>query len=72
MSSVSPPVRWRDDKGIDHFHAKPGSDIRISFPKASLPPEAINEFYTVVDFIESKWIEFDSHLRDRATGGTAT
>ena len=51
---------WRDGKGVDHFHAKPGSDVRISFPKASLPPEAINEFYTVVDFIESKWIEFDS------------
>lgn len=51
---------WRDSDGIDHFHAKPGSDVRISFPKASLPPEAINEFYTCVDLIESKWIDFDS------------
>ena len=48
------------DAGVDQFVALPGDDIRVSFPKASLPPEAISEFYTIVDLYESKMSEYDS------------
>jgi lipoprotein-releasing system permease protein len=51
---------YRSADGADHFVALPGDDVRVSFPKASLPPEAISEFYTIVDFYESKMSEYDS------------
>jgi len=35
--------------GSTWFYNRPGDDVRVSFPKASLPPEAINRFYTIVD-----------------------
>ncbi len=53
---------YRTEDGSDRFIALPGDDVRISFPKASLPPEAINEFYTVVDIYESKMSEYDSQF----------
>ena len=53
---------YRAADGSDHFVALPGDDVRISFPKASLPPEAINEFYTIVDIYESKMSEYDSNF----------
>lgn len=51
---------YRSADGSDHFVALPGDDVRVSFPKATLPPEAINEFYTITDFYESKMSEYDS------------
>jgi len=51
---------FRAADGSDQFVALPGDDVRVSFPKASLPPEAISEFYTIVDFYESKMNEYDS------------
>jgi lipoprotein-releasing system permease protein len=39
----------RTDDGVVHLYNRPGDDLRVSFPKASLPPEAISEFYTIVD-----------------------
>ena len=51
---------YRSADGSDHFVALPGDDVRVSFPKATLPPEAINEFYTIVDFYESKMSEYDA------------
>ncbi len=51
---------FRTADGGDHFVALPGDDVRVSFPKASLPPEAISEFYTIVDFYESKMSEYDA------------
>jgi lipoprotein-releasing system permease protein len=53
---------YRLADGADRFIALPGDDVRVSFPKASLPPEAINEFYTVVDLYESKMSEYDSQF----------
>ena len=53
---------FRTSEGTDYFHALPGDDVRVSFPKASMPPEAISEFYTVVDFYESKMSEYDCNL----------
>jgi lipoprotein-releasing system permease protein len=51
---------FRAPDGSDQFFNIPGDDVRVSFPKASLPPEAISEFYTIVDFYESKMSEYDS------------
>jgi lipoprotein-releasing system permease protein len=51
---------YRGADGGDHFVAVPGDDVRVSFPKASLPPEAMSEFYTIVDLYESKMSEYDS------------
>ncbi len=51
---------YRSADGSDHFVALPGDDVRVSFPKASLPPEAINEFYTITDIYESKMSEYDA------------
>jgi lipoprotein-releasing system permease protein len=53
---------YRGADGADHFVALPGDDVRVSFPKASLPPEAISEFYTIVDIYESKMSEYDSQF----------
>jgi lipoprotein-releasing system permease protein len=53
---------YRAADGSDQFVALPGDDIRVSFPKASLPPEAISEFYTIVDLYESKMSEYDSNF----------
>lgn len=53
---------YRLNDGADRFVALPGDDVRVSFPKASLPPEAINEFYTIVDVYESKMSEYDSQF----------
>jgi lipoprotein-releasing system permease protein len=53
---------FRSSEGTDYFHALPGDDVRVSFPKATMPPEAISEFYTVVDFYESKMSEYDCNL----------
>ncbi len=53
---------YRAADGSDRFVALPGDDVRISFPKASLPPEAISEHYTIVDLYESKMSEYDSNF----------
>ncbi len=53
---------YRSTDGTDHFVALPGDDVKVSFPKASMPPEAISEFYTIVDFYESKMSEYDANV----------
>ncbi len=53
---------FRGTDGTDQFFALPGDDVRVSFPKASLPPEAISEFYTIVDVYESKMSEYDANF----------
>lgn len=53
---------YRMADGADHFHALPGDDVKLSFPKATIPPEAISGNYTIVDFYESKLGEYDSNF----------
>jgi lipoprotein-releasing system permease protein len=40
---------YTGEDGSMQFLNRPGDDIRVSFPKATLPPGAINAFYTIVD-----------------------
>ncbi|PQO44790.1 ABC transporter permease [Blastopirellula marina] len=44
----------------DIFLAVPGDDVRLTFPSAESPPQAVSETFTVVDFYESKMSEYDS------------
>ena len=53
---------FRAADGSDYFHALPGDDVKVSFPKATIPPEAISSNYTIVDFYESKLGEYDSNF----------
>ena len=51
---------YRSPDGTDRFYALPGDDVRIGFPKASLPPEVVSGSYTIVDLYESKMSEYDA------------
>ncbi len=55
-------VRGRDMEGKvkDHFFIRPGDDVSVTFPNAGMPPRAIDEQFTVVDFYESKMSEYDA------------
>ncbi len=46
--------------GEDGMLLLPGDDIRLTFPTAGTPPQAISDRFTVVDFYESKMSEYDS------------
>lgn len=50
---------YRMPDGTDQFVNLPGDDVRVGFPTASMPPKLLSEFYTVVDFYESKMAEYD-------------
>ena len=46
--------------GEDGMLLLPGDDVRLTFPTAGTPPQAISDTFTVVDFYESKMSEYDS------------
>ena len=51
---------YRNLDGSEAFQALPGSDVRVSFPTATLPAQISNGFYTITDFYESKMGELDA------------
>ncbi len=51
---------FRTQKGEDHFLALPGDDVKLTFPTAGVPPKAVSDNFTVVDFYESKMAEYDA------------
>ncbi|PQO32592.1 ABC transporter permease [Bremerella cremea] len=55
-------IRQRNAEGEvkDYFLAVPGDDVRLTFPSAESPPQAVSETFTVVDFYESKMNEYDA------------
>ena len=53
---------FRDNTGVDRFLVLPGDDVKITFPTAGTPPKAVSDTFTVVDFYESKMIEYDSNF----------
>jgi len=53
---------YRMPDGREHFLVLPGDDIKLTFPTAGSPPEAISDAFTVVDLYESKMSEYDSQL----------
>jgi len=57
-------IRQRDEEGevADYFLRRPGDDVRLTFPTASIPPELANQYCTVVDFYESKMSEYDANF----------
>jgi lipoprotein-releasing system permease protein len=53
---------FRDRTGTDRFLLLPGDDVKITFPNAGIPPKAVSDTFTVVDFYESKMSEYDSNF----------
>jgi lipoprotein-releasing system permease protein len=51
---------YRDHDGRDRFLVLPGDDVRVTFPTAATPPQAVSGIFTVSDFYESKMSEYDS------------
>ena len=51
---------FRTKDGEEHFRVVPGDDVKLSFPTAGTPPKVTNGDFTVVDFYESKMLEYDS------------
>jgi lipoprotein-releasing system permease protein len=46
--------------GEEHFRVLPGEDVQLTFPTAGAPPKAVSDKFTIVDFYESKMLEYDS------------
>ena len=55
-------IRHRTPEGeiVDLFLCKPGDDVKVTFPTAGTPPQAVSANFTVCDFYESKMSEYDS------------
>jgi lipoprotein-releasing system permease protein len=53
---------YRKADGEEHFRILPGEDVKLTFPTAGAPPQIANEKLTVVDFYESKMLEYDSQF----------
>jgi lipoprotein-releasing system permease protein len=51
---------FRKADGEEHFRVLPGDDVQLTFPTAGSPPKAVSDKFTVVDFYESKMLEYDS------------
>lgn len=52
--------RTRD--GEEHFRVLPGEDVQLSFYSAGAPPKIVSDKFTIVDFYESKMLEYDSRF----------
>ncbi len=50
---------FRTKDGEEHFRVLPGDDVQLSFPTAGAPPKISSDKFTVVDFYESKMLEYD-------------
>lgn len=48
--------------GSERFLLLPGDDVKLTFPTAGTPPQAVSESFTIVDFYESRMSEYDSQL----------
>lgn len=57
-------VRQRDDEGKvqDYYLCRPGDDVRITVPTTGEEPKPASDYFTVVDFYESKMSEYDSNF----------
>ena len=51
---------YRKADGEEHFRVLPGEDVQLSFPTAGTPPKIVSDKFTIVDFYESKMLEYDS------------
>ncbi len=57
-------VRQKDKHGEvqDYYLARPGDDVRITVPTSGQEPKPASDYFTVVDFYESKMSEYDSNF----------
>jgi lipoprotein-releasing system permease protein len=50
---------FHDDEGNERFLVLPGDDVQLAFPNSGIPPRAVTDRFTIVDFYESKMSEYD-------------
>jgi lipoprotein-releasing system permease protein len=57
-------VRHRDEDGNlrDLYLTRPGDDVRITVPTTGAEPKPASDYFTVVDFYESKMSEYDTNF----------
>jgi lipoprotein-releasing system permease protein len=48
--------------GNEGFLTLPGDDVEISYPTVSKPPKVLSAKFTVVDFYESTWPDYDAQF----------
>lgn len=60
ISIASLKQRDANGKAVDRFLARPGDDVKISFPSVGRPPKFVGGQFTIVDLYESKMSEYDS------------
>jgi lipoprotein-releasing system permease protein len=53
---------YRMHDGSDRFFVLPGDDVKIMVPTAGTPPKPASDYFTVVDFYESKMSEYDANF----------
>jgi len=51
---------FRTPNNEDKFFLLPGDDVKLTFPTVGMPPRAVSDEFTIVDFYESKMSEYDS------------
>jgi lipoprotein-releasing system permease protein len=51
---------FRTLEGTELFHVVPGDDVEISYLSAGQPPTVLSAKFTVADFYESRYVEYDS------------
>lgn len=57
-------IRDRDAEGnvMDYFLVRPGEDVQVSVSTVGMPPDIESDWFTIVDFYESKMSEYDSNF----------
>lgn len=57
-------VRQKDEHGKvrDYYMARPGDDVRITVPTCGQEPKPASDYFTIVDFYESKMSEYDTNF----------
>jgi lipoprotein-releasing system permease protein len=62
IAMCSSRQRDKDGKIRDYYLARPGDDVRITVPTSGEEPKPASDYFTVVDFYESKMSEYDSNF----------
>ena len=62
IAMCSSRQRDKDGKVQDYYLARPGDDVRVTVPTSGEEPKPASDYFTVVDFYESKMSEYDSNF----------
>jgi lipoprotein-releasing system permease protein len=62
IAICSSKQRDKEGKVQDYYLARPGDDVRVTVPTCGEEPKPASDYFTVVDFYESKMSEYDSNF----------